>query len=377
VTDPITLRRDLHRHPELSGSESHTAERILDFFQPLQPDQAILGLGGHGLAFVFTGEKPGPTVQLRCELDALPIQEVNDFPHRSSNDAVSHKCGHDGHMAIVAAVGAGYAERRPHQGRVVLLYQPAEETGSGAAAVLADDNFQRIVPDCVLAPHNLPGFPLGQVIVRAGAICCASKGVVVRLQGRTAHAADPGAGISPARAMCRLIEELERIGDQVAPTEHFAFATVVGARLGAKAFGTAPGDASIMATLRSETDTTMLRITEHVERTVKDVATTYSLHHDITYEDIFPATVNSARAVDAIRRAVGNSVRVLDRPLSFSEDFGRFTAASSGALFGIGSGEHTPSLHSADYDFPDELIAVGASTCRRIVDECLTVFANE
>ena len=314
---------------------------------------------------------------LRCELDALPIQEVNDFAHRSTNDAVSHKCGHDGHMAMVAAVGDSYAARRPALGRVVLLYQPAEETGDGAAAVLADERFQTITPDCVLAPHNLPGFPMGQVIIRAGAICCASKGVVVRLHGRTAHAANPSAGINPTRAMCQLVEEFERIGDQIAPTEPLAFATVVGARLGDKAFGTAPGNASIMATLRSETDLTMERITEHVERTVKHVATTYSLQHDITYEDIFPATVNSARVIDAIGRVAGDASRVLDRPLSFSEDFGRFTSTYGGALFGIGSGEGTPSLHSADYDFPDELIDIGADVCRRIVDECLAGLPNE
>ena len=377
MTSPSTLRRQLHRHPELAGSESNTARRILEFFQPLQPDQTIAELGGHGLVFVFAGQEPGPTVVLRCELDALPIQEVNEFPHRSSADTVSHKCGHDGHMATVAAVGASYAARRPARGRVVLLYQPAEETGGGSAAMLADERFQAIKPDCVLAPHNLPGFPMGQVIVRAGTFCCASKGIVVRLHGRTAHAADPSTGISPTRAMCRLIEEFEQIGDHVAPADPLAFATVVGARLGGKAFGTAPGDASVMATLRSETDATMEHITEHVERAVKDVAASHSLHHDITYEDVFSATVNSARAVNAIRRAVDHGVRTLDAPLPFSEDFGRFTAACDGALFGIGSGVDTPSLHSADYDFPDDLIDIGAGVCRRIVDECLTAFAHE
>ena len=133
---PVELRHELHRNPELSGRERETARRIADFFAPLGPERALEGLGGTGLAFVFEGADAGPTVLLRADLDALPIREANDFGHRSQVDGVSHKCGHDGHMAILAESGRRLARRRPARGRVVLLFQPSEETGAGAAAAM-------------------------------------------------------------------------------------------------------------------------------------------------------------------------------------------------------------------------------------------------
>ncbi|MCZ6762346.1 MAG: M20/M25/M40 family metallo-hydrolase, partial [Gammaproteobacteria bacterium] len=134
MTGPVNLRREIHRNPERSGCETGTAQRLLRFFEPLRPDRVIEGLGGTGIAFVFSGTQAGPTILLRSELDALPIHEVNEFDHRSLHDGTSHKCGHDGHMAILAAVGEKLSKKRPARGRVVLLYQPAEETGQGAAA---------------------------------------------------------------------------------------------------------------------------------------------------------------------------------------------------------------------------------------------------
>ncbi|MBE9080318.1 amidohydrolase [Romeria aff. gracilis LEGE 07310] len=234
------LRRRLHRQPELSGAEFQTAQQILHFFADLKPDETLTELGGTGVAFVFSGAEPGPTVLLRCELDALPIQEENTFAHRSTAAGCAHKCGHDGHMAILAAVGIQLAAQRPLRGRVVLLYQPAEETGQGAAAVIADEKFSQIRPDYVFALHNLPGQPLGQVVVRSGTFSCASRGVTITLLGKTAHAAQPETGISPAAAMCQLIDELSQLPTRLGFGDELAFATVVGARLGEKAFGTSP-----------------------------------------------------------------------------------------------------------------------------------------
>ena len=116
------LRRDLHKNPELSGTEVNTAKRILAFFAQFRPDEIISKIGGHGIAFIFKGQAPGPTVIIRCELDALPIAERNDFEYRSMNSNISHACGHDGHMTIVAGLGHMLANERPKCGQVVLLY---------------------------------------------------------------------------------------------------------------------------------------------------------------------------------------------------------------------------------------------------------------
>ena len=205
----IKFRREIHQFPELSGLEAETAKRVLQFFQPLNPDLTITNLGGHGLAFVF-GQSVGPTVLLRCELDALPIKEENEFSYRSESPFISHKCGHDGHMAILSAVGMRLSKQRPTKGRVVLLFQPAEEVGSGSSAVISDPQFQTIKPDFAFALHNLPGFPFGQIVLRHGVFACASRGMSISLKGKTAHAAQPDTGISPAPAMCQVISELEK-----------------------------------------------------------------------------------------------------------------------------------------------------------------------
>ena len=366
------LRHTLHQNPELSGQEIETARRIVEFFEPLQPDQALTNLGGTGLAFSFGSCESGPTLLLRCELDALPIQEINGMSYRSVTDGTSHKCGHDGHMAILGQVAEMLSEKRPVNGRVVLLYQPAEESGAGAAAVIADERFGEIKPDFVFGLHNLPGFPLGEVVLRSGTFACASRGMIVQLKGKTAHAAQPETGISPSKAMCRMIDELENLSTRLAVDGELVLATVVGAQLGENSFGIAPDAATVYATLRSETDDTMQNVVAHCEKLVAEIATSQSLEFDIAYEEIFSATMNSQSAVSTIETACeGLPVTKVEQPFRWSEDFGRFTQIADGAFFGLGAGVDRPQLHNADYDFPDELIDKGSQVFLRIVDQYL------
>ena len=373
MLDPvIRLRHQLHRRPELSGEESETARTVAGFFRLLAPDAIIENLGGTDLAIVFAGAQDGPTVLFRCELDALPIEELNDFGHRSIITGVSHKCGHDGHMAILAAVGMELATRRPGRGKVVLLFQPAEETGAGAAAVVQDPVFASIKPDLAFALHNLPGFPLGTLVLRDGVMTCASRGMTITLSGSTAHAAQPETGKSPALAMCQVIEKLSALPPGLVPAGETAFVTVVGSKLGDKAFGTAPGQAEIWATLRSETDATMSQIVAFIEDLGATIAAQSGLEFRFAFEDIFRATINSKRATDLIWNAVsGMAVLIPEKPFRWSEDFGQFTAMSDGALFGIGAGEDCPPLHDPNYDFPDTLIPVAADIIMSIIRTCL------
>jgi amidohydrolase len=273
---------------------------------------------------------------------------------------------------VLAAAGARLAAKRPARGRVVLLFQPAEETGEGAAAVIADPRFASIRPDFAFAWHNLPGFPAGEVIVREGEFSSASRGLSVVLSGSTAHAAQPETGVSPARAMCDIIAKLSDPAAGGAAAGETAFATVVGARLGEKAFGTAPGRAEIWATLRSATDEAMAALVDRAEGTVRRAAERYRLGHRTAYADTFPAVVNSPRAAAMVRAAAGDApVRTPEAPFRWSEDFGRLASVAEGALFGIGAGREGPDLHNPDYDFPEELIAPATDILMRIVGECL------
>ncbi len=368
-----TLRRTLHANPELSSQESQTARRILEFMNGMRPDRIIQGIGGHGLAVVFEGAEPGPAVGFRCELDALPIQEVNQFAHRSKTEGVSHKCGHDGHMAVIAGLGCLASRRRPRRGKLVLIFQPAEETGLGGPRYVADKAFEPHVLDEVYALHNLPDYPHGTVVLRDGAFTCASKGLTVRLHGATAHAASPEDGVSPALPMCRIIEGLTELPSTGELQAVFCRVTVVGSRLGEAAFGTAPGYAEIWATLRTDSDEAMCALTVAAEELVAQAADAGGLRYETGYCDEFAVTRNHTEAVARIERSAAKldcPVVRLPEALRFSEDFGCFTQNTSGAMFGLGSGPG-PKLHNADYDFPDSLIPVGLALFREIAAELL------
>lgn len=197
MLDLIELRHDLHRHPEISGEEKETARRVRAFLEQAPPERLLAGLGGHGVAAVYDSGRSGPSVLIRSEIDALPIHEKGEVEYRSSVDGKGHLCGHDGHSTILTALALGLARQRPETGRVILLFQPAEETGAGAAAVIADPRFAEIKPDYSFSLHNLPGLPFGHVSVVEGPVNCASRGIKITLAGKTAHASSPEHGISP------------------------------------------------------------------------------------------------------------------------------------------------------------------------------------
>lgn len=367
---PGAARRVLHQAPELSGQEQLTAARVAEWLAELQPDELLTGIGGHGVIAVFGN--CGPGIMLRCELDALPIQETNTFEHRSQLPGVAHKCGHDGHMAILLEVAQRLHRQPPRDRRVMLLFQPAEETGTGAASVKADPQFQKIAPNYAFALHNMPGYPLGQVRVRAGAMNCASRGVIIHLHGKTAHAAQPETGHSPAPVLAILLEELSGYATRFG-TKELALATVVGARLGDKAFGTAPADAELYVTLRCETDATMQNMLNDLQQRVSALCTHYRLSFDINFEDVFPAVKNTRAGtglVAAAARECKAELVLLDEPVRWSEDFGHLIQSREGALFGLGAGEHQPDLHNPDYDFPDALIEHGADLFLAIIQAC-------
>jgi len=373
MTQPISpfaaVRHELHQHPELSNQEVDTAARIQRIFETFQPDDVITGLGGTGLAFIFNGQADGPTTLIRCELDALPIQEVNDLPYRSCVDGVSHKCGHDGHMAIVTALAAELAQQRPLKGRVICHFQPAEETGAGAIQVVDDAAFTALKPDYAFALHNLPGKPLGQVLCKTGTFNFASRGMVIRLKGKTSHAAHPEDGVSPASAMCRIVEGLTALP---AEQQGFSLVTVVHAQLGEVAFGTAPGDAVVMATLRTPTNEAMNDLVAAATALAEREAAADGLALSFEWEDVFGASVNTDEGYQRVMAAcevAGVEAVTMAEGFRWSEDFGRFTELCEGAMFALGSGERSPQLHNPDYDFPDSLIPVGASVFRELVRE--------
>lgn len=366
----VRLRRELHAHPEVSNQERETAERVRAFLEPLAPARLLGGVGGHGVVAVFGGAaaKEG-AVWYRCELDALPVEEdagAEERPHRSTRPGVHHGCGHDGHMAILCglAARAARAEAAGGLGRaVVLVFQPAEETGEGAARVL--DDLARLEPPLpaprrVFALHNAPELAAGTVHCRAGCFAKASRGATVTLRGLTAHASQPENGVSPAPAAARLVLELPG-----AAAAAGGMATVVHALVGEPRFGCAPGRAEVRATLRAETDVAMERVVAAAEALVARVVreTDARVEATVGYEDVFAATVNDAGCARAVAEAAGalGVFRELPEPFPWSEDFGLFARLAPVAMFSLGTGG-AARLHNEDYDFSDDAIALGVRT---------------
>lgn len=373
------VRRALHALAERSNEERRTAALVRSHLEGCAPDALVCGLGGKvpdgngtaengatgnglggtGVAAVFDGREAGPTVLLRCDLDALPMAGTLDIEHRATDPNTAHTCGHDGHMTVQIGVARALAKQRPERGRVVLLFQPAEETGEGARAVLDDPRFAELAPTRAVAFHNLPGRPLGEVTLRDGPFASASVGMIVDLKGVSSHAAEPQEGRSPVAAAASIAQSIQSAPQQASALEECVQATVVGIEVGGPAFGTSPGSGRVMATLRAHRSGAMRALCDYCESMARGLAAAHRLECDVTWTERFPATENDpavVRAVESAARATGLDVRRAEHPFSWSEDFGYFTASARGALFGLGSGVDQPPLHHPDFDFPDGLL---------------------
>lgn len=368
-------RRLLHRHPEVSHKERETAVRVAQGLRALGADQILTGLGGHGVAAVFNGRSAGPTVLFRAELDALPITEKSSIPHQSTVAGNGHLCGHDGHMTFLMGLGRLLARERPACGRVILMFQPAEEDGSGALAVTSDPAYAALRPDWAFSIHNLPGYPIGRGAIRAGVVNCASVGLKIRLTGKTAHASQPEMGVSPAPAISQLIPGLSALGRGGPIGSDYRLVTITHVRIGEPAFGIAPGEGELWITLRTMDDAGMAGLKEAARSLVEVEAAEHGLTADFSEHDDFAASVNHDAAVSVVTAALASLAVPFDSgdlPMRASEDFGRFGCAPTrSAMLFLGAGERHPALHNPDYDFPDALIPLGVAIFAQIARDLL------
>ncbi len=367
IAQLTNFRKELHSYPELSGEEATTSERVKEFFKNLNPDELIEDLGGYGFAVVFKGSNPGPVTLLRAELDALPILEQGTIKHISQVPGVSHLCGHDGHIAILGGVGIQLSQEKPASGSVVLLFQPSEETGEGASKILNSEKFKKIVPDFAFALHNLPGYDKNQIVLKKGAFTAASIGMIITFTGHTSHAAHPEDGNSPAEAMCKAIVGLERLSESIS---EFSMITVIHAVLGEVAFGTTPGEATVMATLRTYDNDVLEKLCSYAANLVELLAKEYRLKVSVSFRDSFQAVVNDENAWDYVNqaaKALKLKTKHIRTPFRWSEDFGQFSSVTKTLLFGIGAGKKHTQLHENTYDFPDDVIPTGANLFTQVI----------
>lgn len=371
--DAINFRHWLHKHPELSKKEESTASWIIAQFKALgvAEESIISNIGGHGFIVQFKGNEPGPTIAFRAELDALPIQENSNHDHASEIKGKMHACGHDGHMACLFALGQELQLNPPKKGTIILLFQPAEEIGEGAQAMIDDQSktFSQIPVDYIFAFHNIPGYPLGQVLIREGTFACASTGIEIQIHGKPSHAAYPENGTNPSLAIAEFIPKLNNLPAKY--PDALAMCTICYINAGEEAYGTAAGNAKMCLTIRSDNNDVFISMKEYIQSELNRIIPSYGLSYTLHWIEPFEATVNNKLAIEHLRNAVSSlklSSFDLPNPMRWSEDFGVFTGNWKSAFFGLGSGENSPQLHNENFDFPNQLIPIAKSIYCKLIE---------
>jgi len=366
IEELTAIRKKIHTNPEIAGKEKKTAALIKSELEKTAPDEIIDGIGGHGLVAIYRGENPdeGVNLMIRAELDGLKINEENSFDYRSQTKNRMHACGHDGHMAIVLGVAKYLEDHRPKSGSVMLLFQPAEETGEGAGWMLDDPNFKELKIDRGVALHNLPGYEENRLFVKNETMACGSTGIEITFKGKSSHAAHPEEGINPAQAIAELLQNLEALSQEIQKKDEYRILTVTYIQMGEPAFGISPGRAKVGVTLRAETDELLKGLEDDVHQKID--AVNDGFEGEVTYQnrEPFAATVNDADGVEELIKSADRAdvpVGILEEPMYWSEDFGEFRRKCPITLFGLGAGEDSFPLHAEKYDFNDSLIPVGVS----------------
>lgn len=350
----LALRQQLHENAELSGKEVNTNAILNEFLEKLNPDVHIRNIGGNGIAVVFKGKEPGKRVLIRGDIDALNIPEGDRH--------CSHRCGHDGHASIIAGLAEKLSKNRPEKSEIVLLFQPAEETGQGAKAVIADPQFEKIKPDMAFAVHNIPGYAKNTILLRKGCFAAGSLGLKLIFDGVTAHASQPETGHSPQHVLSALLDIFGKKAAMLQEEKPLTMMTMTHAVLGEETFGVAPAHAEIWLTLRSFDNEKLQHLTADVVQLCAMVAEKQDFEFGSSIHEAFSATMNSDEAVQAVENAAKSlnlECQYLEEPFRWSEDFGRFADVCPICLFGLGCGEDHLPLHNPEYVFEDEILKTG------------------
>ena len=354
-----SLRHKLNKNAELSGQEKKT-----------NPDVHLRNVGGYGIVVIYKGKESGKNILLRADIDGLniPLSQKSECKVQSP---YSHRCGHDGHTAILCGLAMRYGKKRPEKGDVILLFQPAEETGEGAAAVINDEQFKNIKIDAAFALHNLPSYAKHQIVIKKGCFASASLGLKLIFEGATSHASQPEKGNNPQIVVTTLLDAFQKKYENLKRDKHNTILTVTHVSIGEENFGVTPGYAEIWLTLRSQDDGALRQLTKSTISLSEYVAKEFKLKFSHSIHEDFVATMNSDRLTDVVEKSAQElrlSVNKINTPFPWSEDFGRFGTLCPVCLFGLGSGlEHEP-LHSPKYEFEDEIIDTGVDIFEKIVE---------
>jgi hippurate hydrolase len=370
----VTLRHDLHAHPELAFAEHRTSERVAAFLRDIGITPRI-GLAGTGVVGVLKAGDGTGAIALRADMDALPVQEQNHFPHRSRIDGRMHACGHDGHTAMLLGAAAYLAATRRFDGTVVFIFQPAEETDGGARVMIEQGLFRDYPVDAVFGMHNWPGLPAGQFAVHAGPVMACADQFDITLRGHGAHAAMPQQGRDPLIAGAALALALQNVvSRELDPTDP-AVLSITRLFAGGDAYNVIPGEARLGGTVRAFRPEVQDRIEQAMQRICAGVAAAHGVLATLDYRRGYPPSVNTPAQAERCRRVlvdlVGEANVRTDLPPSMgAEDFAYMLRERPGCYVWIGNGlaEGGCMLHNPHYDFNDDILTLGASYWARLVE---------
>ncbi len=354
-TEKITaLRHELHMYPELSLCETQTKQRLMNFIKR-ETDLAVTDCGKWFYAFYPSQKRNAQTIAFRADFDALAIPEENDLPYCSQNSGISHRCGHDGHSAVLCGFAMAVS-RYGADKNIYFIFQHAEEIGAGGrecAPLIREKNISEIY-----AFHNWSGFPKNSIVIREGIVQCASKGLTISFMGTSAHASQPEDGRNPSEAIAKLVLSIGEIAREK-DYQGMVLATIVNISAGAKNFGIAASEGEVSVTLRSFYEADCEKLENRILEKAKELAGDYDLLLSREESDVFPETVNEQAAIKRVisaAKACGKQIVYLKEPFRSSEDFGYYQKECPGAIFYIGNGENYPQIHTTEYDFNDTII---------------------
>ncbi len=374
------FRRDIHSHPEFGFEEHRTAQRVAEQLTALGIEHHT-GIGRTGIVAVIRGrsDRAGRGVGLRADMDALPMQEENDFAHRSRYDGRMHGCGHDGHTTMLLAAARYLNETRKFDGTVVLIFQPGEEGYAGAKAMIEDGLFERFPVEQVFGLHNWPGLAPGRIGITPGPAMAAADRIEITIDGRGGHGAHPHAAIDPVLVAGHIITATQSIVSRNVSPIDTAVVSLCAMQAGNPgAMSVIPAHATLVGTVRTFRPDTQDMIERRLKDLVESIAAAFGANATLRYERVYPATINheapAALAMEVAESLVGaeNVDRNLD-PSMGSEDFAFMLQARPGAFARLGQGgaERGTFLHSSRYDFNDEIIPLGAGYLAALAERAL------
>lgn len=371
-------RRDFHRNPELLYEVHRTAGIVEEKLRSFGVDEVIPGIGRTGVVGVIKGRQSGSgkVVGLRADMDALPIDEMTGKDYASVTPGLMHACGHDGHTAMLLGAAKYLAETRNFDGTVVVMFQPAEEGGAGAKAMIDDGVMDRFNIQEVYGMHNYPNVPVGEFAMRPGPLMASADQLTIHIDGNGGHAARPHAAIDPIIVAAHMITALQTVASRSVDPLKSVVVSICKVAAG-NAHNVIPPSATMLGTVRTLDPDVRDIAEERIRKIVESTAAAFGATATCTYSRDYPITVNNPEKTE-FAAAIASEIAGPDRvntdypPVMGGEDFSFMLNERPGAYVFIGNGDTAP-VHHPEYDFNDEIIPYGCSYFVRAVETAMPV----